>query len=729
MKNNYSFFQKQIPPALWIGVGSGIVFTTILIRFSLPIRDSDLFFHLALGKFYFQNMTMVVDHSIFSWTPSTNDAIYCTWLSDVVFYLTHRAFGLPGIFILRYLFLFLYTLTGYYFACKLGLKNRISVWLMLLMGVLISYAAIYAKPEIFSFLFLSVITAIWFAVKRLEKSSVWLPYLIPIIMLIWVNCHGAFIFGHIFLILVIIGELFNMKFSYSPEFSNQKKKKLILIAITAILISVINPYGLDYLIQVYGMFSPKASHFSYAHKIQAYAHPFSIITRFHSFYMYADIALVLFLYMTYKALKIKEIDWSSIIVCLAFTTIYSLYLRTTYFFASTIIIILIYLYSYYPQWQKNRIDRLIFAGNIIPLIALVCISCHAIYNAYRYPPNYTTLNNFEISVMNPVDAADFIATYYPQSKIGNTYESGAYLIWKLWPDSKVSIDARQFPYMKWYEEYSSFRFGDKAEIDNFVRKYKADLWVIPHSIRNLFGYFITSQDWKLVFVGRRACVFVPSDKPYPIGNSYSVAKNIADLHTQRNIYELFLIIASLHDWKTANIILETTTSSRKRLCKKTDISLLKDIQEAMAGYSQEEYEKVAAHLSKYKGRLPGLSRISAYSIYRLAEKDLAVNKADQAVGKAVFVTRFPNFPAFCCYNSGLIILKATKCFDTKKADEFAGLAYRLLERFVNVYKQKGLYSEFVDYAQSILQDKEHRLNKIYEIPLIWPKKDNVFLNP
>ena len=53
---------------------------------------------------------------------------------------------------------------------------------------------------------------------------------------------------------------------------------------------------------------------------------------------------------------------------------------------------------------------------------------------------------FGITYWNPVDEVEFLQKYHPGLKnIINDYDSGGYLIWKLYPQTKVLIDPRSFP--------------------------------------------------------------------------------------------------------------------------------------------------------------------------------------------------------------------------------------------------------------------------------------------
>ena len=60
-----------------------LVLATVAIRYAIPLRDSDVWFHLLYGKYFVENLTLVPDHTLYSWTPASNEIVYCTWLPDI----------------------------------------------------------------------------------------------------------------------------------------------------------------------------------------------------------------------------------------------------------------------------------------------------------------------------------------------------------------------------------------------------------------------------------------------------------------------------------------------------------------------------------------------------------------------------------------------------------------------------------------------------------------------
>jgi len=211
-----NFFKKNLFFILTII----IILVYIALRFAEPIADGDYFFHLAYGKYFLENKTIIPDHSIYSWIPADNSEIYCAWTGEILFYLLHRLTGLTGIFVIRYLCVLATVILIFIYAIKLKKHKNPITWLYIAIFILSSYPGTYHKPELFSFLFLSLLVFLYFNVKlsiNSGKENYRILYLFPIIILLWVNTHGVFLFAMAFLFLSLTGEVINYYF-FSENF-------------------------------------------------------------------------------------------------------------------------------------------------------------------------------------------------------------------------------------------------------------------------------------------------------------------------------------------------------------------------------------------------------------------------------------------------------------------------------------------------------------------------------
>src|SRR5689334_21406340 len=100
--------------------------------------------------------------------------------------------------------------------------------------LLSSVAGTIVKPEIFSLVLFHVV--VWaYCEARRSGRAIWL-YLVPLLVLIWVNVHGGFILAVPFLLATLCGEALNRRFAFHLP---------IAWALCGVSV-LINPYGWRY---------------------------------------------------------------------------------------------------------------------------------------------------------------------------------------------------------------------------------------------------------------------------------------------------------------------------------------------------------------------------------------------------------------------------------------------------------------------------------------------------
>ena len=89
------------------------------------VNDHDLWWQMALGKYYLTHHTLIMDHSIFSWTPTDPAWIYNTCLGSIVIYLFYNLMGGFGLWIFQWL-IFLGVFLSFYLFLRL-IRQRFDV--------------------------------------------------------------------------------------------------------------------------------------------------------------------------------------------------------------------------------------------------------------------------------------------------------------------------------------------------------------------------------------------------------------------------------------------------------------------------------------------------------------------------------------------------------------------------------------------------------------------------
>ena len=190
--------------ALFVGV--------IALGPRLMNMDGDLGRHLTIGGYILDEFT-IPTRDIFSHTMSGVHLTPHEWLAQVLFAMSYRSGNLDGVVLLCALVLaltFSLVFKGSYARSK-------SILISLGMTILAAGAASVhwlARPHIFTLLF----TVLW--VGELEKwrlNKPWRWWLLPLIMLAWVNTHGAFIVGILIWLIYLGGSIISRKFLPTTE--------------------------------------------------------------------------------------------------------------------------------------------------------------------------------------------------------------------------------------------------------------------------------------------------------------------------------------------------------------------------------------------------------------------------------------------------------------------------------------------------------------------------------
>ena len=483
----------------------------LVLHYMLPAQDSDLWFHLSYGRYFVKFGTLIPDHTIFSWSPSDNHTIYCTWLSDLLLYGLYETGKLPILFALRYfgptIFLALFWFTAY----RSGVWKNPVTGIVAVLGILMSKAGIYIKPELFSYILMTLSVWLFWRIKQGGRHGTLYCYLFPLIMLFWVNSHGAFVFGFLFVILAVLGELLNGLISSKNGLPARTRRHLFYSTGLTTVVLFLTPYGPAYPRYMIGnvihkLFSSEGmTEYS---NVLAYQPIFQDITS--PFFFYVLLAAIIQLLLTRTYFKTRGWDWTLIFVNVCFLAIYLWIRRSTYFFAPVFSFSFLYMLSVAPQFGHFKGKFL----NLSILTIAVVLSLGFVVGdiqALRETPLRDGDSKFGISYKNPVVEAQFIKRNLRPARVGNTYNNGAYLIWKLWPDTKVMIDARYFPYKSWFNRYERLIAG--IDIDSFVEESQCKVWCIDYEEFRLMRFFLDHSEWKTVFCGPSAAVFVRNDFP------------------------------------------------------------------------------------------------------------------------------------------------------------------------------------------------------------------------
>ena len=508
------------PPALSWGLGA-VFLVSLGVFLSLSILEYDIWWQMAEGRQLLLDHTLYADHSLYTWTPIRQGFIYCAWVAQILLYLAHAALGTGGLMLAR---------AGIYAGCLLlfvqtarrnGVLSHPFTAIAGLLTLYMSFAASLIKPQMFSYLFMFATVYIWRLVKDSGERGVRYVYLLPVLACLWANTHGMFMFMAPFLVLFWAGELLNARFSPAEAAPARVRRHLFWAVALCLPAVMATPYGWAYLEQIVLLVLHPPADMRTIGEFGATSgfdlEPVYTIEHF----VFAGSVLAACLWAWLRSGR--RPDWALVLINLVYGTIYLMYFRATLLwgpvFAMSVLALLADRGTMLWRIPPRRAPWVAGALGFI-FLAL----------AARGSMGYVATDFIELGVrvsdVIPVDEAAYVDEHYRGRNVGNFYRDGGYLIWALYPHTKVMIDGRKFPFEDWYEDYYKFRNG--GEMDLFMARFPAEIWVVGHAQNLANSWFYRSRAWKPAFFGRAATVFVKSGDPLP-GGTVEVAPAVDDM--------------------------------------------------------------------------------------------------------------------------------------------------------------------------------------------------------
>lgn len=377
-------------------------------------------------------------------------------------------------------------------------------WIFLL-GIIAISPSFEIRPHSLSWTLLSL--TLYFLQQYYDGNKKIIRWL-PVIMLIWVNCHSLFVLG-----LVVIG-------CYGISiFMNRKEsiKEFMIWSSLAVAACLFNPYGLHGFSIPFEQLLTLQQGNIFKATIRELQSPFSslqyeftfknILLQWHFFDLFTLIAIIT-LVINFKRYRIHE--WFITIIFFYFA--YSAVKNIGYFvFAITPM-----LANTITTVQKNmNIQRKIilfcrkyinYASIVFALISLLLI-LSVRTNAFYI--HYKATYRFGLGWQNanlPVKATDFLLKNNVKGKILNQLDFGGYL--EFFTQQKVYIDGRLEAMGKelFSEQVNS---GTDEAKRNIIVKYNPDVIIFPYFITPDWISFLQNKpDWRLVYVDECAAIYL-----------------------------------------------------------------------------------------------------------------------------------------------------------------------------------------------------------------------------
>ncbi len=485
----------------------------ILLRNPVEQLDTDLWWQMALGKYYLTHHTLIADQSIFSWTPTDPTWIYNTCMGSIVFYLGYSLMGGFGLWTIQWL-IFIGVFVSFYIFLRL-IRQRLditSVTIIAAIGMACSIACSMYKPELFSALLFCWTVFIFFYVKLTRQTLTF--YIYPLLFALWVNLHGAFLFGLIFLVLVFTGELLNRIFFSEESFTTKDLTHLGIACVLSFAATVLNPYGIDYPLSTYNGLTSSAAYMALINKyILAWLSlwPYLKDINVASFKL-GQTAWIMTIMMffggclfLYELIKKRACDFALLFVNVALYWKGMETSRASYFFP------LAFFFSFFYLLHRLKLKNVLGKATILSLLVFFFFFASTSYLTVRYGAGSKWFG-IGIDSFVPVEEVAFLKKYHPEGPIFNDYVIGGYLMWDLYPDYKVFIDPRCSPFRKQtFPDYMAFTnvHVTGKDIQRFREKYPFKIAILHYrQLILIYDFLQAGGEWRLLYFGQNAAILM-----------------------------------------------------------------------------------------------------------------------------------------------------------------------------------------------------------------------------
>jgi hypothetical protein len=512
-----------------------LIFTNLSSRL---LGDAGIGWHIRTGQLILSTHSIpqvdpfsssLPGHAWFAWE----------WLFDLFVGWLDAAAGLNGVVVLAALVIALTFSLAFRWLVSHG-TNILVALILVLLAACSSMIHFFARPHIFSWL----LTVLWFWILDSSESSdsavntalsgapeakvdSKLIWLLPVTMLLWVSLHGGFLIGFVLLAIYWIGAAWRWLKPAQSSFDDtlsklrvgQHLKTLTLVGVLSSAATFANPYGPNLHIHIYRYLS---NHFLMDHIDEFQSPNFHLIAQ----ECFAGLLLLTLLALAASARRARRIGVSQGLIIL-FAVYSGLYASRNIPVSSLLLILVVApalsgfagqvadsqgqapsrITKYAQFFRRMHSIELNLRGHAWPTVVLMLSGWILIHGGNLGP---TKLIDARFDAKRfPVAGVDFINNRNIAGPIFTPDSWGGYVIYRLYPRSKVVIDDRHDFYGEAFLRSYLKTIHLEPGWQDFLEQYPARVLIVPKGSA-LANILIETKDWRSVYRDDVAVIFVPS---------------------------------------------------------------------------------------------------------------------------------------------------------------------------------------------------------------------------
>jgi hypothetical protein len=487
---------------IFVALLSVLLFTPLSVRL---LGDAGIGWHIQAGQRILATHTIPRVDS-FSSTTAGKPWFAWEWLYDVVVGQLQTTLGLNGV--VWFTAVVIAAVFAWVFRLLIAHGTHLPVALVLmLLAVAASMIHFLARPHVVSWLF----TLAWFWIlDSSERESFerrgWRLWVLPLLMLVWVNVHGGFLVGFVLLGIFFLGAAWTWFRAKEGRIEEALQKiaagkrawRLFTVGLLCVAASLMNPYGWTLYRHVYSYLSNR---FLMDH-IDEFQSP--------NFHGIAQRCFLLLLLITVAVLAARgrELRMSEGLTVLV--AVYAGLYASRNIPVSSVLLVMV-VGPFVPAGVSRGFFLRMAAvetglrGHVWLILAIV-VTLMIAFNGGHVGSKVLMDAHFDPGRM-PVQAVNYLEQRGVEGPVLSPDYWGGYLIFRLYPKSLVVVDDRHDLYgEELFKSYLKFIRGERGW-EEFVRGRPASYLLLPRdaAVANLLA---VTNGWKQIYADDVAVVFV-----------------------------------------------------------------------------------------------------------------------------------------------------------------------------------------------------------------------------
>ncbi|MEJ5167285.1 MAG: tetratricopeptide repeat protein, partial [Thermoanaerobaculia bacterium] len=463
-------------------------------------------FHLKAGDYILSGLGFPKNDS-FTYTINDHPYIDTSWGYQVLVSIFQKIADSKGI-VLFHIFLIFGIFFFIYKTILLSNYDFISLPIFFLLGIFACEIRFEARPEILSYFFLSFLLYLLYRYSFGFKTPLWL---IPLILLLWANCHSLFVLGWVCIISLLFGIWFRDK---------KIEKKFLIFCGISFLTPFLNTYFIKGVLFPFTLLTRFKAENPFAQSIGEFVSPF-ILNISESFPFYPKIPIFSFRLLAILSIFslipiiIKRLYWVPFLF-LFFFPLSAKMIRNIPLFIIVSLPALVWAIPFssiykLKNFKINFVKILNYAIFSFLTLFIIITGLRVLTDAYYLSSRRVERTGWNWNRMAlPVDASEFIKKNEIKGPVLNHLNFGGFLMWatgeKVFIDGRLEVVGEEF-----YKKYQEIMNSEDA-LEIAQRKYGFEYIIFPYAIApRLLERLSKNENYKLIYYDNLSAIFIRKD--------------------------------------------------------------------------------------------------------------------------------------------------------------------------------------------------------------------------